>query len=484
MKSFRTTWIFAALVIAIAAYSYYDYKREKKSVEAKAEQARVFPFSLEAVTGFSVVDGSKNLTFEKQENQWILKSPIKDKGDRVQIQAFLTDILEETARNIELKEGEDQFEWVHYGLDLSDKYVEVHLGDTQSHRVFIGQTSGFDGRFFLRKGDQLLLGEQSWSYILSKSVNSLRDRNLVSGLGSVKRIYMRNSWSSRPSELTLEAQGGGGWSLAESRASSYSAGVSLRKVESFLDDLRNIKIADFVDDELENTSNYNLHRPLYLLEMETEGGEQWKIQAAKKDNNEIYLQLSDRPTFVRLTQENFQKLNYVIEDFLDGSQAFSWEMENVAAVDVWTESQSIKVGKDLSEWHLIEINGHKPEESEQLSEPRLVELFHQLSSLQAQTFVTEKVDSKLLSQGVRMYDSDNQILLELKWGGDYRPNRGRYMGSELVYLRSSLFPEILALQKSDLAALPMEFLLVGSEPPPQESETPNFDFLFDEGESH
>ncbi len=209
LKKHKTWIIYLSLVVLTVAFAFYEYQKAQTEEKTKTKQGRIFPdLELSAVRGFSLSDEKENKTIvvSRKAGEWKLEQPVADTANQNTVSDWLKSLLEEQVQLIK----KEEVDWAEYGLDKNTKKVEINqtgfekgaasgqfssqkanvkhafsnkisisTKDDKKWSFRISHYSAFDGSFYIKRENTLLLGSTTWASLSNKTGEDFRSYNIV-----------------------------------------------------------------------------------------------------------------------------------------------------------------------------------------------------------------------------------------------------------------------------------------------------------------
>ena len=171
-----STFIFALVVAGLVAVAYFDFQRGEEKDLVEENKNRIFPeHKLNRVVFYN---GLQTIEFQAESNGWKILQPRFDEGDDKKINEFLVELLRQKAHLVSIP---GPIPWSQYGLDPPQGYFLVKTKKGKEYRVDISRDKSFNGRYYLRKQDQLFVGYQQWGAWMKMTFDDFKkednDRN-------------------------------------------------------------------------------------------------------------------------------------------------------------------------------------------------------------------------------------------------------------------------------------------------------------------
>jgi hypothetical protein len=251
MKSFRNTAVFAAVILALVAFTFYDLRRGEKQAEQEEKGKLVLDVKAEEIGRFEILTRIGSTVLEKTEGQWFLRQPIADSADQTEVQNLLSSFESETTIAT-VDEGES-VDFARFGLQDPLTRLKLTLTDGRTREVRIGSVKAFDANLYARIDDEkrVVMVSQSWDLHLSKRIDQLRDKRLfrqteARAQEEIRRIRVRQVAAGLPSEIELEAKDDK-WRLVKGGETAFP--VAENRVKAFVDQVKALRGLDFADED-------------------------------------------------------------------------------------------------------------------------------------------------------------------------------------------------------------------------------------------
>ena len=87
--NWRTTFVLAAIVLAVFAYFRFFELKQPSTEEAKRQAQNVVNFERAKINGIVIQNGDDKIEMRRRDNKWRLETPIKDQADSSLIENLL-----------------------------------------------------------------------------------------------------------------------------------------------------------------------------------------------------------------------------------------------------------------------------------------------------------------------------------------------------------------------------------------------------------
>ena len=443
--------IYLIIVLVISGFALYEYKSSQKEEDKKAEQDKVFPgLTGSQVKKIQLQRVEDTISLEFKDGSWYLTAPINDQADNNDVADWLDGLL---SQKVEIQKEKD-INWSEYSLDKDIKHIVLTDNSDQVFQLSVSNYSGFDGSFFIKKDEKLLLGDTAWAQITGKDVSYFRSYNLI-------------NWKQHPVSLHYQSEDMGvqlkwenyEWSWANEKGLSYPLLNSA--IESYWTTLANVSF----DKEVQPYKNsvvkeYKLNEPYVKLELGFEKDEKWFVKISPKIKDKYYAKVSNRDFIFSLSEAQMEQVLRGKMDFRDHKQPFQFDKQKVQFVKIVGNNLNLIFQKnEKKEWIIVTDpedakNETKNNEDRVLNTEELENVLNRVSALSAKKyFGTKKKFSS--SADFILSDENNDPILQLKFSKPFSDGKNVYVSSsrgiEVMMVSVSDFENIFSknlLQKS------------------------------------
>ena len=257
--SFKKTLIIAVIFIAAAGYYVLDQKRIKKNEERKTADSRlVLPedgaVSEIVIQSFEEAE-EKTLKLEKQDDQWMITSPIQTRAASTAMTSFLG-ALDRAQKSDPFDVEADKLG----DFGLAEPAIQVEIKAAAENYVValeMGDETPDGSNYYARVAD----AEQVFTFPLSiynqltKTPDDLRDkRTLPANLTQATTITLNSEGQTIRAELR-----DGDWQLLEPKVGKGDN----TEFSTLLSDWNNVKGSDFIDTDTLKLAPYGLDYPIW-----------------------------------------------------------------------------------------------------------------------------------------------------------------------------------------------------------------------------
>ncbi len=449
MKSFRSTGILSFFVVVLAVYTVWEYKKaNREDGFSDAQEVKLLRFANDDVQQISLKHPDESIVLLKDGADWKMKSPIADDAETSAVDAFLYSLQIQKGKIFRGEEESKSINWAEFGLEPAGTVIELK-GSKNTETVSVSSKNAYDGSFYVRVGDRLLLGDRGLAQIVSRDAKALRARRLWRATGAqIERIDAQFN-SENLKEKFQVSKNGDKWTLDPQP--SYA--VDNTRIESWIESIQALLPSEIVGEDTapEGKSNDLLVKPasvitFHLKKVDGAVGD-WTLTAGQDKAGETYMFTNQRPTIYKTASSAFQSLRVGRDYFRDGKIAFKFPVEQVTEVEILTAKLKAKIKKDGSNW--------KSEDSKtELDQDKLVELIHGLSGLEAQEFIPiGQAKGFAPDQRIVIRGNKGQVLLDFQWGAQYKGLRPFNKNMTFRFAKTNLEKEAMGLDATKLASL-------------------------------
>ncbi len=465
MKNFGITYIFAAIIAALVGYTVYDHKQTLKSEVAKAQAEKVISVERSAIVQIKTVLPNETMVFKLDKGQWSLSEPLVDQVEEEAATSYLEAIVVEKATPVFIEKKVD-INWSNYNLEPPGAAIEITKVDGSKVSFSVSKMAAFDGSYFVRRGDELLLGSTGWGKIIDKGSAQMRSKKVFREPGEVVKLRVENFHKDNKDKFTLIRGEDMAWRIAEAPGLEIDG----EKVQKYIEDIKNIRALDFQSEKPSAAARkqYSIHSPIMKVTADIpDTKSQWMIEVGAEKDAAHYGISSSIDAIFRLSVNDGEQLRRDRGYFRNGKVPFKFPMEQAGEIRVKSDAKQWTFKKDGAGWKLADVaNAIANTES-------LQQLVEKVGSLEAKEFLVNAKGAKVTgSKQIEFRSNDGKSLLNLSFGESFTPQAGINKGTQLVYAKSSLAPETLAIAAGDLSAIPFDQLVTpaAAESPGTQSE--------------
>ena len=351
MKSFSYTYIFAAVIAALVGYAIFDENQSEKATQAQAEAEKIFAVTANDAVLISVTRPSETMVIKHEKGQWSLSEPLVDEIEAEAGTAYWESMANEKATPV-FKEKKGDINWANYNLSPPGAAIEITKSDGGKISFSVSKMAAFDGSYFIRRGDELLLGSTGWARVLEKGSNQLRSKKVLRQSGTITKIRIENSLPENKDKFTLVRNEDKTWRVAEAPALEIDA----EKVQSYIDNFKGLRALDFQPEKPDQAARqkYSLNSLVAKVVMDFEQQpEPWRMEVGAKKDNAHYGVSSSLDAIFKISENNSEQIQRDRNYFRNGKAPFRFSMEQASEIRVKAEASHWTFKKEGTSWKLV-----------------------------------------------------------------------------------------------------------------------------------
>ena len=485
MSPFVKTAFFALGVMVVGGLAYFDFQRGRKRESTQAIKDRVFSgLEISQLDRVVFSNGSQTLEFQSLKGVWQIDKPWFDKGDGAVIGRFFMDVLSQDVYPVET---EGKVNWPEYGFVSPQSYFHLKAKGGEEYRVDVSRETSFDGRYYLKRGDQLFIGSQQWGDLVKTKFEHFRDKNLWGQEGKIQSLRFIKK-GKEALKLGLRQ---GKW-----REESQGVEIESRQVKAFIrNQMVEAKITHFVEEDKKKLTTYGLDKPFgrWVIGWSERdlsvkaAGENFMGEDPANENSvgekksvvsggvgisfvewiftdpsqeAVFMQSSVKPGIYQVSSILARQWVKGPNDFRDRGAPFNFNANLAHKMKVTRKSEVIHLIKGDKGWVLESSSDKKPLPNSEV----VGEFMESLKSLEVKDFMGpgEMATSK---GGVRIESLEGQLLFEIKWSDKFKSSRenmtkgdgkdDREKGVDLSFHRvqTNLSKDVLTLDAHEIEKL-------------------------------
>lgn len=454
MGKFKSTWIMAAAVALLAAYTLYDFKKNQDQGPTAEGERRLFYLLRDDLEEIELTVRGQTTVVKKDGDSWKLTKPVEDLAEPSAVEGFIFSLLTQKGKEFQSSDDQKSAKPSEYGLEPVVNRIVIR-GKGKTETLEISSKNTFDGQFFVRGGSDkaILIGDRALAQILEREPASFRSRKLYRETGDVQQIEVRIDAGIKDAYSFKRENDK--WTMIPDPGFP----VDTVKVNQWLQKVQGLTPSTIVAEEIreEDRIQYLLKKASLFVKMDG-----WELTLGQDKAGDVFLFTNKRPTLYKATVSAVDVLRVPKAYFRDGREPFKFDVELVKEVEVHSGPvQAIFVKKD-STWSL---QGERKDE--ELDADKLVTLVQSLSNLEAQEFLgSEKGRGFPARPQVVLKDGAGKTLLAVSWGDEYKPKASYNKTYSFRYVRSSQAKEMVGLPKEKLDRL-IDSGLIKKKPQPE-----------------
>ncbi|MCC7404899.1 MAG: DUF4340 domain-containing protein [Bdellovibrionales bacterium] len=454
MKSFRSTLIFAVIVAAVVGFTVYEMQRGESVAVREAKKDRLFPWNEIDVVELSVTRSDESFTLIRDGYNWKLKKPVEDRTDDFMVGSYISSILSQDGKVVE----ENNTNWKDYGLENATVQFEMVGKSNERRQIEVSSEKAYDGSFFIREGNRLLVGTSDWERIGQKAIGELRDKKFFHSDKKISGFRLRVPKDKI--DLTIKREGEV-WKADR----QPDLPIAADEVDKFVLDSSNFKALDFVAEETEPKllAHFGLDQPDLVLEYWLDGadgpGPHWWMKVKRAPaGKEGFAYHSERATIYKIHEDTVRRFSKNLSDFRDKKLPFKFVPDAVEKLSLKTSLTDLSLEKKDGKWTVT-----VPVAGKEVDQERVASLIQNLGELEARYFLGAKPGKGLQPPANRVVlkNSKGEALFELSWGASFKAKQELKVDSdeELYYAKTNLAAETLGVATAKIDGLPGQTLL-------------------------
>lgn len=411
MKAFRSTGIMVVLVALLAGYTYYEYKNAAEDAEIEKGERRIFHLLRDDLEEINLEVNGTETVIRRDGAGWKVTKPVEDVAEQSAVEGFLYTLLTQKGKEFQ---DEKNPNWASFGLDAAKMKVAIK-GKGKTESMLVGKNA-FDGRFYIRVGDDLWMGDIGLAQLLEREPNSFRTRRVYRGPEDVREVEIHLDYAGMKENYALKRTAGDKteWTMTPDPGFPLDS----MKIQAWVQKLAGVTGTDFVSEI-----------PKGLPSMTAKLGE-WTITFSQDTDGGVYITSNKNPFVYKTAASALTLVRVPRIYFRDGKLPFQFDLEQVREIRVSGKVNESFVRKDQS-WELKRAAADK-----ELDQEKLIQMVQNIKSLEAADFDAPQ-SAAGEQQQVDMLGAKGEVLFSMNWGGEYKSPRIFNKGQELRVVRIS-----------------------------------------------
>lgn len=447
MKHFRSTWILFAVVALLAGYTYYEYRHASEDLEFSKGEMPAFGLKREDVDKISLTVRGAAIELQKKGNEWLLVKPVEDFAESAVVDGFLFSAVTQKFKTFRSDDdGKGQaINWAEFGLDSPAITLEL-TAKGKAESLAFGSKNAFDGSYYVRKGNDVYLGDKSLAQVVDRQPFAFRSRKIWRD----EDVTLESVIVDNGKEKFAFKKNDGKWAMDP--APAYA--IDSSRMEDWLNRVQDLVPTEFVKEGVEDVdkANYLLKKPALTVQVsykKKDGKDgKWTLTLGQEKATEVFLYTDQRPTIYKATKAATEKLLVSKDYFRDGHAPFQFNVEQARVIRIHTPALNHEFKKVDSGWALSDKSSAELE----LNQDKLVQLLQSLRTLDAREFLANGPGIKGEPQ-IQILGEDQKPIFTLAWSDEYKSKLPWNVGVALRYAKSNLSKEIVALPKDKIERL-------------------------------
>ena len=457
--------IYSGVVVATVGLAFYQHSHIQNNQSAKEKENLIFPsLELGQVRGITLKFKTGSMQFHYKKGAWFMESPVQDVADLDLVNDWLESLLSEKVQVIKEKE----VDFSEYNLDKNVHSIELTSKSKQKFNIDISYYSAFDGQFYIKKGESLLLGDQVWAEVVGKQFSNFRSYKLLNRRDHPESLwYKSTSFSANLKWLNYL------WKWNEEKKFPLS-GTAL---ESYWSTLSQVKFdKKILPNTREMRKKFKLLKPATEINFIFKDNKKWSAKISSRINNEFYVLVSDRDYIFILNEEQKRKTLLNMKILRDHRHAFQFELSQAVSLMLKGYGLDLELEKKKKKWSLVKgqlvaVKGesvvpaeqvkNEPLKSDDLNLEEASNILNRIKVLEAQEyFPAEKPFSKAANLEIR--NKNKEVILSLEFSEPFEIKTDK---TKRVYVKSNKNKEVMSLNFDHLKFIFSKALLIQNKNP-------------------
>ena len=472
-------WIlFTAITILTALTAWHQYQQEQTEQKHAQKKDLIFPeWKAGDIKKIRIQSDQKTIILaRKGSRSWVLQKPFKDKADSGAVLQWIESVLAEKASPLKKEDTKEAntkkntpkipTPWGEYGLSPKDQPRLIELTSTHKQtQLFISRYSAFDGRFFLKQSQQvLLLGSRAWAQLTDHPANSFRNYNFFNHTNTRPLVL---KYQDQNTHFSLQYKNHT-WQWLNTKNKRFP--LSQSEVEDYIVSLSHVQFQkqNVYPLAQKTQKKYGLLNPAFKLSMTFKDPKpKWTAHIAKKANK-YYAWGEGRDYIFTLPTEQIDTIKLTEQKIRDHSWAFRFAVSTAHFIEIKQKTNHIQLTKQKTKW-IRELKNASTSNLAPLEAETVKEALNNITRLRAKKYFLKHLNSKQLNRPyfIVIQNKNKETLLKLNFSKTHKKN--------LIYASTLKGPEVMSLPAEDInpilqALLPP--LKIETKPPALEVKPP------------
>ncbi len=411
---FKSTWIFAALALALGAYIYLvEIKKAQNDEATKEANERIINAESDKVKAVELVNPKGKIKLEKDDKgAWQITEPVHDLADDYGVSSLLTSATTEKYDEV-VAEGDADLK--PFELDKPKMSMALTLKDGSVKKVSFGSEGAIRGKIYLQRDAEkkVLYGNSALKNQVDKSLKDLRDKKIFRKTSSdISQISLKYHKKDGDFKIVLDKKKSE-WFMAGSDSEKSDS----ETVQGLLTAIENLRANDFASEKSDDASEmkqFGLSDPEIIIQLAGEGAKSLETLkfSPKKDNN-VYVSIGSTKTVYQIFASSSEQFVHKADDFRDKRSAFLFNKDDIGEIILKTGLVDVDLLKKGENWDLAQPNPQK-----QVSQIQVTTFIDKLTTLKVSEFLDgEKPQGLNPPKGsVILMDKSGKSLFTMRWG--------------------------------------------------------------------
>lgn len=423
-----TRIFFSVFVFALGAWAFYEYKKSQQEEVQKTEEALFLKKELKNLKAIRIQKNKEQLEALKEDKKWLVKAPVKDLADWKEISRWFDEITNQKVQKLETSKEKN---WKEYNLDGAP-YVEIEFSSGETVSFSVSRQSSFDGKYFIKKGEELFIGEAHFSReVNEKDFDSFRSKKLLPSLGHAIKIQFHGKENFTLNWTDYK------WSLSSQKTKTFP--LDADRLDGFWTDLSSMDALSIKEAVTPSSlKKYHLNKPQLEIQLSYPNEEtnlMLKLSPFKEEK--AFVSLSHRDFIMEISKSEAEKLLLSQKDIRDHAFPFNYNTDLVEQIERKNKGKSFLIKKSTEGWQSLDDKTKKPD-TEKVSE-----LLDKIKNLRGEKYKAGSIQKS--NRRIEIKKEGEEILFELKEQASSDKSHS--------WIKTNLWEELVAVSKTDLDAV-------------------------------
>ena len=305
----------------------------------------IFNFSSGSITQIQIKRRNSTFDLIKEKDQWKVSGKVEAKAEKDAVLSFLQAIQFSSIKEFESENPESL---ITYGLD--NPYATLILKDEnkQSYAIDLGSQKNSSGYYSKKKkSPEVFVVNENFYNTLKKDYVDFLNRTLIEFKEKdVAAINIQNEQETIQA-VRVEKDN---WRINK----PHETGADMATIRSFLFDLKEAKVTQFIKLALDSKNSFGLDKPKRSLSITKVNGKSLGIQFGNttEDGNQYFAQRTGESAVFSVSKEIVQKVFRTFHEFRN-KKLFKFETNDVNKIVIETQKTLFELQKSDSHWNLL-----------------------------------------------------------------------------------------------------------------------------------
>jgi len=310
----------------------------------------IFNFSSGSINRIQIQRQDSSLDLIKQKDKWKVSGKVEAKAEKDSVLAFLQAIQFSRIKEFE---SENPTSLATYGLDKPYATLILKNENKKSYIIDLGSAKKSSGYYGKKNGSPaVFIVDKKFHNTLKKVNGDFLDKTLIEF--EEKDVIGINIQNEEETIQAVRAEKDD-WRINKPKVTV----ADITTIRSFLFDLKEAKVTEFIQLALDDTKSFGLDKPKRSFSITKVSGESLEILFgnAAVDGNHFFAQRTGESTVFSVSKETTQKLFRTFHEFRN-KKLFKFKTNNVNKIVIETRKTLFELKKSGSQWNLL-----KPEKT-------------------------------------------------------------------------------------------------------------------------